>query len=734
VLKFGLPYFDLIGGFHSPSRIALGFANPGFGVWKFDRLGFFSFACNNLMNSQITKSTFYFLLLISLVFSALVLAHSSWRGRLQYNIDYEDVITHIDGLKRYRALVDQPQGRLQFFYQYVMDPPHAPLHSAQAALAFAIFGVYDWAPYASNFILLFGLLGAFVFVAARFGWWAVFIGLIYLLLTPLSYNTVAEFRPDYPSAIFTIWGILFYFEFLRNRNLRLAALSGVFYGMAMLAKPPVFLYVMAIGGAPFFWGMICGYRDSGWKGLQKSILSAWPFFLACFFVAGPHFLIAAHKIYSYIVLNQFSPDAQLWAFKGGVGERLSYALSGYGGWIALGRMWRIALGLLLAAIFLGVYLLRKKEAAGSYLLGGVGMTLYAYFFLVINPHMNPYFGLTFQILLIFTGAGTLGVAAWMFKPLPIKFLSLAAVTCLLFFVLLKAFPLPIRQVDFTLGSKSNKAFLQTVNESAMRILAAFTSVSDGSLVMISSYGPISPHTLQWMSDKNEEGFKFLGTPYSDFKSFKKLFDNSEGGPSRVDFAIVSEPNLIGVHEFLPNAKTSEPLLYYLKKKSEYLEVARIPDPNGRAYTIFLREPSFSPISASPGLSKKLPPWDGRLQKKPARILLQATENQFTFQSTQAGNYEFEIGIFCKHDNAQVTVKQNELEIGRIITKKGENIYLSLPVQLAVGANFFSIKVSDISDGAFAKEDIYLTRLRFIEKNGLRPVEQLVQQWANGKGF
>ena len=104
-----------------------------------------------------------------MILTALILNHSSWRGRLQYQIDYEDVITYLDGLKRYRALVDQPQEHLQFVYQYLTDPPHAPLHSLQAAAAFAVFGIQDWAPYASNAVLLFLLFLAFVYSAQQFG-------------------------------------------------------------------------------------------------------------------------------------------------------------------------------------------------------------------------------------------------------------------------------------------------------------------------------------------------------------------------------------------------------------------------------------------------------------------------------------------------------------------------------------------------------------------------------------
>ena len=254
------------------------------------------------------------LAVVSLFFTAFVVQHSFERGRLQYEVDYEDVISFLDGLKRYRLLVDEGQGRLQFLYQHAVDPPHAPLHSLQAMLAFAFLGIHDWAPYVSNGVLLFALLSALVFALRDLGPWAKVAGLFFLLCTPLAYHTVEEFRPDYPSAIATVWGIVLYFRFLREGSPWMAGWAGVCYGLAMLAKPPVFPYVLAMGGGPFFLGLLLGFRSDGGRGLWKSALAAWPFFVGCAVVAGPHFLVAARKILDYFVLNQLGADSHLWAF------------------------------------------------------------------------------------------------------------------------------------------------------------------------------------------------------------------------------------------------------------------------------------------------------------------------------------------------------------------------------------------------------------------------------------
>ena len=107
--------------------------------------------------------------------------------------------------------------------------------------------------------------------------------------------------------------------------------------------------------------------------------------------------------------------------------------------------------------------------------------------------------------------------------------------------------------------------------------------------MVSTYGAISSHTLQWISDKEELGFRFQAVPYEDISKIKKLFD-LDSGKNLVDFAIVSEEGVFGVRKELPNAQTSAPLLEYLKGHREYLEIGRVSDPEGKAYIVFSRKP------------------------------------------------------------------------------------------------------------------------------------------------
>ncbi len=105
--------------------------------------------------------------------------------------------------------------------------------------------------------------------------------------------------------------------------------------------------------------------------------------------------------------------------------------------------------------------------------------------------------------------------------------------------------------------------------------------------------------IDWFFENEEAGIILEDDchPSQDFFRFqdemldryRKMFDANEGS-ARVDFAVVSEPGILGVHEFLPNAKTPGPLLEYLSANPKYVKIGRISDPEGKAHIVFSRKP------------------------------------------------------------------------------------------------------------------------------------------------
>jgi hypothetical protein len=299
--------------------------------------------------------------------------------------------------------------------------------------------------------------------------------------------------------------------------------------------------------------------------------------------------VAARKIIDYFFLNQLGADSHLWAFNEGWGQRITYHLTGYGGWLGLGRHWALAIAMWVCAAGMAIHALRRKDRLPQMLLPLLGMSLWAYLFLVLNPHMNPFFGITFQILLLFSGAVCL---AWAMDFSGAKWrnvLQKFAVLTVLAMAFLMAFRLPVRASEFTFGPAAHKLFVQNANRQVIDILEKHRPSVEGGYCLVSSYGVVSSHTLQWIADKEEKEFRIEGVPYKSIDVVQSLFDHNNG-PERVDFAIVSEPGILGAHEFLPNAQTSGPLLKYLNWHEEYTEIGRVSDPNGKSYFIFLRKP------------------------------------------------------------------------------------------------------------------------------------------------
>ena len=188
------------------------------------------------MKTNTYKFEKIWLLAIASIVTLIIISWSFERGRLQYEMDYEDIITHIDALKRWRDLSEG--GVSQFLANYLKSPPHAPVHSMMAATGFMLFGVKDWAPYVVNVSMLFAFLLLVRLETRAFGIWPSVLALLGALFVPVSFQSIHQFRPDFPCALATLWGMILYPRWRENGFGRRSAMSGVLFGLALLSKPP----------------------------------------------------------------------------------------------------------------------------------------------------------------------------------------------------------------------------------------------------------------------------------------------------------------------------------------------------------------------------------------------------------------------------------------------------------------------------------------------------------------
>src|SRR5579872_7458107 len=88
----------------------------------------------------------------SLLLLAVAMSSSFYNGRLASPITHNDVNYFIDGIQHLNLL--HTKGFLALVDDFIHGSLHAPTSTYQAMLSYLLFGITDWAPYASNIILV----------------------------------------------------------------------------------------------------------------------------------------------------------------------------------------------------------------------------------------------------------------------------------------------------------------------------------------------------------------------------------------------------------------------------------------------------------------------------------------------------------------------------------------------------------------------------------------------------
>ena len=682
------------------------------------------------------KTDLLWLFAIALITTILIISWSFEHGRLQYQMDYEDIITHIDGLKRWRDISEGGLGT--YFGSYIKTPPHAPLHSMMATLGFMLFGVKDWAPYAVNALVLVAFLALVRRETRAFGSWPSWLAVIGALLVPVSFESVHEFRPDFPCALATLWGMVVYPRWSDAGFGKKAAISGALFGLALLSKPPFFPYTLAMGALPWMLAVWEGIREkNSAKGMWGPMLQSWPFFAATALVAGPHYLVAWRRILEYIDLNQFGENAHVWRMKGGIGYQLAYHVFGGGGHFILGKDIVILIGLTASGLCLS--LLSEKiylETRRQYLRLFV-FVAWAWVLIAINPHENPFFGLTFQyglvVLAMFSTAWLLKIALQSRGFFRASVIGPVAVVIAMGGMM---FPLP--QYDQNTGSSSAtsqnpadaKAFASLMPVKVYEILKKWRPCTDSGYTLLSSYGIVSSHRLQWLADKEKQDFNVFGVPFMPLEQLLVMFKQDPNQVHHVDFVLVTEPNAEGVFENLPNAKTSGGLLEWMKSQPSYTMVDTLETLSRKKYCIFMALPNFSIFESVEGLAPKSKPLEMAGHPVVRLAISGLVSINYDSPSTGVGRMELAMRGEKLVSNMQVSCNGKD-EIRIPISLKGDFLEKDFPVQLEKGGNNIQIRMLDDKGGVLPKPFVQFSRIRITPPGDTSAMADIIRKEENG---
>ncbi len=328
-----------------------------------------------------------------------VLQFSFRHGRLILFPTYDDVGYLADGATRLQALYDHGLGGL--WDSYVQLPPHSPFQSVMVLVAFTFFGLHEWSPYVLNFLLALGYFLLADWLLRRVDFWQRALCFVFISTVPFVGMAVHEFRPDHAVALLTAIGIFLLLTgpFVHGPRRRQIA-AGVWLGLALLAKPPVFPQTLALGGSALVLATIADWIAVQRRPRLGATVRAWLAVLIPFaLIPLPHYAYDHRHIFNYIHEILFGKFKESYQVKVSLADHLRYYLTGPGGAEMLGGHAILLLAMLAivgpAVLWRGSRRVRARMAMMPPLL------VLAWIIPTVNQTKQPFFGLGFDTILLF---------------------------------------------------------------------------------------------------------------------------------------------------------------------------------------------------------------------------------------------------------------------------------------------------------------------------------------------
>lgn len=549
-----------------------------------------------LPQPSLSRADVTWIALLTIVVTLFALQFSFARGRLTLPITDDDAGYFVDAAARLELW--RAKGLRPLLSNYAALPPHAPLSTALGMTAFALFGLHDWAPYAANSLLVL----AFLLVAARLTTDLPSLQRTFLLIfvgaMPISLLAVGEFRPDFGAGLFTAAGVVWTLSRpLRSASRGHLAISGLLFGLGLVAKPTFFPFTLLIwgcSGAANIAGEAWEHRSvvEVRRGLLRALLPV----ITGLGVSLGYFAFGLRDIVEYVRMSMFTNNADLWTIAGGWTEQMKYFVSGEGGGTVLGECVWLLLGLLLA----GSVLVIARAAAGTRLqwISFLAVTFIAYGFVTANKVKGPLFGMTFHLLLIFGAVILLRRLAWhagtmkIAQGAPTAFLAAIAGAS----IVLSG--LRYQPTVWGVRGAPETRLAWKIQEDAFRVLDEQVTTTRRPRVFCTTLGAINQATLEWMTarDIGRDRFRFARKLHywDDPALYRPVIDLS-------DVVIAAEPGATGLVSWLPSSHAAATTLAMVQNSPRFREIRRLPTPGGQSYVIFERWPMFDGWATTEGL-------------------------------------------------------------------------------------------------------------------------------------
>jgi hypothetical protein len=604
----------------------------------------------------------------ALLLATAALSRSLYDGRLANPITHNDVNYFLVGI-RYLVLL-RTQGVLALVDDFVHNASHAVINSYQPMLAYLVFGVTDWAPYVSNIVYVFILLGVSAYLLGDCPPVILAAAVTIVVAMPLSSSTIVEFAPELICSLFTAIGAVLMLRLpLFGAPLGARFRAGLCFCLGFLAHPSAFAFtliaMLGTTGLVFLRDTIVArnYRWSAAIGLSllNVALSTW---LAALY------MVPRYDVYwQYFYRTTLNPATRWrWVSDLTFGQHVSFYLFGQGGEFMFGnRLLECAAitGLGIAA----AWWRQDRQLAARQ----VELILVATLFWLV-PTLSPvkvsFFAATFGYTVIFLTVISFGS---IFQS--VRNTAGAVVACTVAALLLMS-DVSRQHVPNTPSTLTDRQFAFNAINRLRTVLFGNATEYGYTKVYLTNIGAYAENilfyyilkvdpTLHW----NLESGVVVPDPHEQINSIHSGHE---------DFVIAGHfDNGFTYSEWAQPAE--EPVLSAISHDPGYIPIDRFYGPNGRTVTVFQRRGSFAGWHGVSGIVNPSGEQDG------VRI---STGGVAYLRTYAARAVPAELHIECAGPPGQtVAVLVNQQKVAEETFSAGTgSASLNQPIALSVGNN------------------------------------------------
>jgi hypothetical protein len=292
-------------------------------------------------------------------------------------------------------------------------------------LLFAIFGVSAAVPYWANMIFLFGVLLAFwnllpcISQIEKWSYTLAFLGM------PVAFHLVYDYRSEVTMASLLFMACSLVLASVWNEKRKTVHLvgAGILFALSYAVKPAMFPYTFGMMG---LCSIIFLAKERGkiFRLPREAILRLSLLWAVAVLPVLPHFWIYRKEIFGYIYAVVLG--TKYYHISADKGATWSFHWLGYSGVWHLGGLNVYFAGILIAGLVLFLVPPWRKYAFGVKWLSLAFLTIGAFAGIAINSVEQPFFGMTFQLLLVASALSALAAIFQKGHPIIVPIVFCAA--------------------------------------------------------------------------------------------------------------------------------------------------------------------------------------------------------------------------------------------------------------------------------------------------------------------